>query len=141
MKGHFFTANAMDENGALDELEGRIDVVYVGSFLHLFSWDDQLKVCKRIIKTLRPRKGSTVFGRQTGNLKGHEVPQEISRKHSSVVWRHDVESFTRLWDIAGQETGTKWKTWGMLDEGEGMGPGHWAEEGLRRLRFEVERME
>ena len=46
-----------------------------------------------------------------------------------------------MWDVAGEETDTKWKTWAQLDEGEGMGLGIWSENGLRRLRYEVERLE
>ena len=131
-----------DEDAALDQLQGKIDVVYAASFLHLFGWDDQLRVCKRIIKTLRPTKGSMVFGRQTGNVRGQEVrnPSPVG-SDPKIIWRHSVESFTELWEIAGRETGSKWKVWGDLTSAEGMGPGHWGEDGLRRLRFEVERME
>ena len=143
MKGHLFTANALeDEDAALDKLQGKMDVVYAGSFLHLFSWNDQLKICKRIIKTLKPQKGSLFFGRQTGNVKGREVPNlpSLGRKRP-MVWRHDVESFKKLWDVAGSETGTQWKTWGQLDRGEGMADHNWSEEGMRRFLFEVERVE
>ena len=143
MKAHLFAANALDEHSPLDDLEGKIDIVYAGSFLHLFSWDEQLKACKTMIKTLKPRKGSLVFGRQTGNVKGQEVPRRTSfdKDGGSSIWRHDVESFTKLWDLAGKETGTMWKTWGTLDQAEAMGSGHWAEEGIRQLKFEVERVE
>ncbi len=142
MKGHFYTANALEDGGALDKLEGKIDVVYAASFLHLFGWDDQVKICKRIIKTLKPQKGSMVFGRQTGNVRGREVPNtpRVSNDSAAMIWRHDVGSFARLWDEAGRETGTMWKTWGELDELEGMTTGHWAEEGIRRLKFQVERV-
>ena len=141
-KGHFFTANALEHGGALDELQGKIDVVYAANFLHLFDWDNQMKICKRIIKTLKPQKGSMVFGRQTGNVRGREVPSTPRvGDGSAMIWRHDVESFTRLWNEAGRETGTKWKTWGELDELEGMTSVNWAEEGIRRLRFQVERVE
>ena len=76
MKAHFFTANAIGEDAELDKLQGKIDFVYAASFLHLFAWDDQLEICKRIIKTLKPKKGSLVFGRQLGNLRGHEDEAE-----------------------------------------------------------------
>ncbi|CAF9924009.1 hypothetical protein IMSHALPRED_006057 [Imshaugia aleurites] len=142
MKAHLFTTNVFAEDGPLDKLQGKMDVVYTASFLHLFGWDDQLKICKRIIKTLKPRKGSTVFGRQMGNLKGQEVPNKsVVGQDSSFIWLHDVESFTRLWDTAGRETGTKWKTWGALNDAEGMGTNHWGEKGVQGLRFEAVRVE
>ena len=89
---------------------------------------------------LKPRKGSIIFGRQTGNLKGQEVPGG-SLVSNAVVWRHNVESFSRLWEVAGRETETKWKTWGELDTGDGTGVPSWGEEGFRWFRFEVERVE
>lgn len=144
LKSNLFQANALDEHGPMDKLEGKIDVIYAGSFLHLFSWDDQVKACKAMIKILKPRKGSIVFGRQTGNLKGQEVErrkQNFDHSGGAPLWRHDVESFTKLWDLAGATTGTKWKTWGTLDEAEETGSGHWAEKGIRQLKFEVERVE
>ena len=142
LKGHLFTANALEDDGALDRMMGKFDVVYTTSFLHLFNWDDQVKVYKRIIHVLKPRRGSLVFGRQTGNLMGGEVCNRAAiKKEGTMIWRHDVDSFTRLWNVAGRATGTEWKTWATLDTGEGMGPSHFAEEGLRRLRFEVVRVE
>ena len=139
LEAHLFEANAFDEGGALDDLQAKIDIVHASSFLHLFGWDDQLKLCKRIIKVLKPRKGSLIFGRQTGNLKGQEVPGgSCVGDSNAVVWRHDVESFTKLWEVAGRETETKWKTWGELD---GTGIPNWGEEGFRWFRFEVERVE
>ena len=75
IKAHFVAADAVgEEDEALDQLREKVDVVYAANFLHLFGWEDQLRVCKRIIKTLRPRKGSRVFGTQPGNVKGQEVP-------------------------------------------------------------------
>lgn len=143
IKAHLFTADVFDEHGALNKLEGKIDVIYLASFLHVFSWVDQLKICKRVIKTLKPRKGSTVFGRQLACLKAKEVVTGGMGfdKSGSRWWRHDVESFTKLWDLAGEETGTKWKTWGRLDVDERMGTSSWNDEGTRQLKFEVQRVE
>ena len=144
MGDRFIAADAMAEHSALDELDGKIDVVHTGSFLHLFGWDDQLIICKRIIKMLKPQKGSLVFGRQTGNLKGQKVPNRASvGQDPPMAWRHSVESFRQLWDQAGRETGTKWNTSGeLLDVGAGKARfDQWAEEGIMRLVFEVERVE
>ncbi|KAL6718758.1 hypothetical protein ACLMJK_002992 [Lecanora helva] len=138
MRAKFFSADVFEEPGSLDQLYGKIDVIHAASFLHLFGWDDQLRICKRLIKILKPRKGSLVFGRQTGNIQGREVPPRThALKDGAMIWRHDPQSFQRLWDIAGRETDTRWKTWVELLER----PGHWAEEGIRRLNFEVERLE
>ena len=143
MKAHFFTADVFDENSNLNNIDGQIDVVYLASFLHIFSWDDQLKICKRVVKTLRPQKGSTVFGRMTARVIAGEVRTEGMKfgRDSSAWWRHDVDSFTKLWDLVGQEMGSKWKTWARLDRDEGMGSAAWGEKETRQMKFEVVRVD
>ena len=139
MKAKFFRADIFEEHGLLDEMCGKIDIIHAASFFHLFSLDDQLKICKRVIKILSPRKGSLIFGRQTGNIEGRVVPRKThGLKEQSPIWRHDPESFKKMWDRAGAETGTKWRIWAELAPDR---PDHWAEEGIRRMRYEVERLE
>lgn len=38
MNAHFIKADILDADSALQALHGKIDVVYVGSVLHLFGW-------------------------------------------------------------------------------------------------------
>ena len=92
-----------------------------------------VQVGKRIVKILRPQKGNGVFGRQVGKVKAKAVEKE----RDSRIWRHDAESFRRMWEVVGEETGTRWETWAELDVAEGMGERHWSGEEIRRLRFEV----
>ncbi len=102
----------------------------------IFSWDDQIRVCKRIIKLLKAQKGSVAFGRQIGNVKGQEI--EHTARDGGKIWQHDTSSFGRMWDQAGKETGTSWKTWAELYE---MDKGQtWAVDGSKMLRFEVQRV-
>jgi hypothetical protein len=120
LKATMFAADVFQPDGALGEIEGKIDYVYAGSFLHLFPWDQQVTVYKRIVQILRPQMGSAVFGRQVGALEAKAVERERGR-----IWQHDAESFKRMWEVVGAETGTRWKTWAELDVAEGMGEGHW----------------
>ena len=139
---HFFIADVFEEGGPLDDIEGTIDAIYAGAFLHLFSWDDQIIVCKRMIRILKPRKGSVVFGRQSGNVTAHETVGAINQiKRSGKIWSHNAESMERMWDVAGSETGTKWKTTVQLDEEWEKSRMAWHDDGLRKLVFEIERLE
>lgn len=79
-----------------------------------------------------------VFGRHIGNVKGQKMENSAVRAGSNI-WRHDANSFGRMWDQVGRETGTTWKTWAELydvDEGREK----WAEDGTKLMRFEVERV-
>ena len=139
---HLFAADVFQDGKEWDQVRGKMDIIHAGSFFHIFGWDDQIRICKKTIELLKPRKGSMIFGRQTAGLTGQEVKNAASgNRDASTVWRHNAESFKKLWHAAGQETGTKWKIWAELDMGEGMGPGHWSGPDLRRLRFHVERMD
>jgi hypothetical protein len=51
----------------LSALDGKIHIIYAASFLHLFGYEDQIRVCKRIVKLLKEKKDSVVLGRQVGN--------------------------------------------------------------------------
>ena len=140
MKAKFFAADIFADDDAWKDVEGKMDFIYIGSFLHLFTWDDQIRICRRLVRILKPAPGSIIFGRQTALLKAREVAL-YQDEEGAKTWRHDAESFKRMWDIISRKTGTKWKVWTELDIAEGMGSGHWAGSDMRRLRFEVVREE
>lgn len=120
------------DDGPLAEMEGQLDSVHASLFLHLFGWDRQVEACKRIIGLLKPRSGSMVIGRQTGNVAAHEgyLPTV------GHVWRQSDQSFKKMWQEVGQATETDWSVCTELDEGEG----EHTEPGFRFLTFEVTRV-
>ena len=150
-KAHFFAVDVLRDLGDADEgrectlakLKGEIDFVYAASFFHLFSWDDQVRITKWVVQVLRPRKGSMVFGRQTGIVRGQETERRVRKEKDEgkgPIWRHDVESWKRLWDLVGEATGSKWEVWAELYDSPHTLQ-HWSGEGVRMLRYEVTRLE
>ena len=135
---------AAGEADALRGLDARVDVVYTASFLHLFGWAEQVAVGRRVVRLLRG-KGSVVFGRQVGSVRAGAYERRAGLGGS--VYRHDGESFRRMWRQIGRETGTEWRVEVQMEEGAGWGGGRektdeegrrWNDEFTRRLRFEVE---
>ncbi|KAL9005350.1 MAG: hypothetical protein Q9188_001866 [Gyalolechia gomerana] len=61
-------ADIFRDDGPLTEMEGTMDFVHASLFLHLFNWDKQVEACKQIVKLLKPLPGTTILGRQTGNV-------------------------------------------------------------------------
>jgi len=47
-----------------------------------------------------------VLGRQLGTIKPGEYP---GRRDGVTRYRHDPESFQKMWDVIGEKTGTKWR--------------------------------
>ncbi|KAK7963992.1 Methyltransferase [Apiospora saccharicola] len=84
----------------LADYRGKVDVVYLGSFLHLFSEPQQRTVVKQLRRLLRPCAGSMVFGRNLGAVKGGPFRME------SIGWdlyRHDPETIANLFQSSCDE--------------------------------------
>jgi SAM-dependent methyltransferase len=126
LKSKFLVGDVFDASSPLSELNGKIDIIYAASFLHLFSYEDQIKVCKRIVKLLKEKKDSVVLGRQIGH---ENAGQQANRNDPTKTrWRHNEESFKRMWDEVGQSTASKWRVEVSSERWAGE-----SEDGARRL--------
>lgn len=86
----------------LVEYRGKVDIVYLGSFLHLFSERQQRVVIRQLRRLLRPCAGSIVFGRNLGSGKGGPFRME------SIGWdlyRHDPQTIVDLFQSSHEEDG------------------------------------
>ena len=111
LKSRFIAADIFDSKSALQELEGKIDIVDASSFFHLFNWDDQKQIAHSVVKLMRPQKNSLLVGRQAGHVK----PGEYARMNGQGTrWRHDIESWQRLWTEVGEEMGVKFEVDGSM---------------------------
>ena len=149
LKSHFMTGDVFDEHSRLKELNGNIDIIHAGSFFHLFDWNQQVQVAKRMVEILRPRAGSLVLGRQVGNMTAGEFLHRTNEK--GTMYRHNEQSLERMWKEVGEVTRTEWKVKARLDtiwQGhpalekgrEWTGEQSWQDKESRRLTFEVERL-
>ncbi|KAN0112694.1 hypothetical protein V8E51_005645 [Hyaloscypha variabilis] len=107
------------------------------SFLHLFGYDDQIRVCKRIVKLLK-EKDSVVLGRQVGSSNaGNQTP---SNDPTRTRWRHNEETFKKMWEEVGKLTESTWRVEVSSEPwaGEGdHGPQGGNDPSTLRLRFAV----
>jgi SAM-dependent methyltransferase len=140
LKSKFIVADIFDPNSGLKEIDGNIDIIYAGSFIHLFGYEQQVEVCVRIAKLLREKPGSLLVGRQIGHLNAGVMPHRMDKEHK--MFRHNPDSFQKLWDEVGEKTGTKWRVEGKMTEVDfGEDQKGWRnDEGLRRLSFSVFRL-
>ncbi|KAI2463316.1 hypothetical protein F4781DRAFT_440660 [Annulohypoxylon bovei var. microspora] len=68
LKARLVTGDVFDDN-FLAEFRGKIDIIFVGSFLHLFTYEQQVKIMAHVTKLLRNQKGSMIFGRHMATAK------------------------------------------------------------------------
>lgn len=135
----FIEADILSENLALVPLKKKVDIVSVLQVLHSWDWDAQVKVAKVLSTFTKP--GSLVVGNQIANPNAHEV---TLKSIGVPMWRHNPESFEKLWVQVGSETGTKWETQSWMRTFEEMSwdpkDGAWMEEGVGIIEFVVKRV-
>lgn len=145
LKAHFLEADVFEvddeaEGGKeLRNLDGTIDIIHAASFLHLFSWDEQVQAGMRMVRLMT--EDSLVLGRQAGSSEPGEYERRTYK--SGTRYLHDPDSFQKLWDVIGEKTGTKWKVIAELRKVPGWQRGEQEEyaEDSRLMLFEVHRLE
>jgi len=135
---HFMQADIFDPEGPLKELEGKVDIVQIGLFLHLWDLEGQTRACERIVGLLKQEKGVLVTGQQVGAIE----PVQMHPESGAMMYKHNVESFERMWREVGIRTGSEWLVRARLDAGLGIEEKKrtWDDPNTRRLVFEVERL-
>lgn len=138
LKSTFIAADIFDTSSNLKSLDDKIDIVYIGAFLHLFNYEEQATVCKRLVTLLRAKPGSVIVGSQVGHLKPGERVHEANK--SQKMWSHNAKSFSEMWDEVGLATNSKWR----VEAVEGSIPmnlnndrGRWHDPDVIRLIFTV----
>jgi hypothetical protein len=132
-----------DSKAPLGELYGKLNIIYTGSFFHLFSYERQLAVAELVVKLLASVPGSTLIGRQVGNLTPGSFT--VGGPNGEVVspFRHNEESWKAFWDEVGEKTGTKWDVKVEMYEhmfGFGDAEQKLSDQGIRRMAFVVTRL-
>ncbi|OBU01593.2 hypothetical protein VE01_00565 [Pseudogymnoascus verrucosus] len=140
LKASFLTGDVFDPFSELGKLDKKVDILHAGLFFHLFSYDQQIEVAKKIVKLMRPVKGSLLLGWQVGSL---DVGVLQSSDGATILYRHDEESWAGLWREVGEQTGVKFVVESQLVEGaryfirDGQPAEPWVED-PKRLMFSWE---
>ncbi|KAM0520714.1 hypothetical protein ACHAPE_003112 [Trichoderma viride] len=103
----FIAADIFDDSSLLVELTGKMNIIYVGDFFHLFSLEEQEKAATRVAHLLAPQSGSLIIGRQSGS----ETAEEYSRAGDTSRRKHfqrNPQSWKELWARIGEKSGTRW---------------------------------
>ena len=80
--------------GFIADLNGHVTVIHIASVFHLFSWNGQLALARRLNKLLASGSESMIVGSQLGVKPGGELAE-------SQVFRQDAETFKHLWESVG----------------------------------------
>lgn len=117
LQSKFVNADIFDDNSELVRcLSNNVDIINAASFFHLFSWDNQLLVGKRLVGLLRDQPDSLIIGRQVGRI---DPIDPDDKENAPGHYRHDESSWRRLWEQIGRETNTNWEVSAWLEEWRG----------------------
>jgi hypothetical protein len=132
--------------------EGRFSIIHAGLFLHLFSWDQQIQVCEKIVRLTKQTKGSLFVGEmvgcQGGGIRGEGKDATFWPKGGErTQFLHDGETLKQMWDEVAKKTSTvaQWKinaNFRLRDEqksDESASCAFFVGEGIGWLTFSVER--
>lgn len=139
LKTKFIAGDVLDPDASIKQLDGKIDIIHAAAFFHLFNWDGQVRIAKRFVSLLNPEAGVLVIGQQLANVEAGEY--SFSGK---MRYRHNDESFKRMWKLVGDETGTNWQVDARISESELLKKHsslfEWAPPGSCALSFTVRRL-
>ena len=102
---HFLApADAFDTSAdnALARLDGKCAIVHASAVFHLFNYDDQVFLAKRIVKLLQSRPGALILGHHNANRNPGEYSSRPGHR-SETLFRHDEASWKSLWERVGKE--------------------------------------
>lgn len=106
LEAHFIAADIFAKDSPLQDLYGTIDIIHASSFVHLFDWDLQVEVLKIAISLLKPVKGSLMLGRHMGDVEAGVKP---GLTPDQKMYRHNEDSWRKIWQLISEQTGTQWK--------------------------------
>jgi SAM-dependent methyltransferase len=100
LRTKFLVADIFDSSSPLKDLQGIIDIVYAGSFFHLWGLQQQKEVSKAVALLHCPRPGSMIIGRQIGAVEAGEKTSA-----TGTMFRHNPDSLKKLWKEIGDDLG------------------------------------
>lgn len=140
LKSKLISCDVFAPNKKLDALEGKIDIIHAASFFHLFTWDEQVTIGHLVVKLLKQQKNSLIVGRHVGYVKGRVLPS--TSRPNKAIFRHDNDTWKKLWKQIGDETGTEWEADSSLEDWRlRFGKDQtYREDGAMRMIFSVRRL-
>lgn len=93
----------------VQELSGKMQVIFASSLLHMWDYEEQLLVVKRLVDICLDQPGVMITGRQLGSHLGGRYPMTgMSRDENAKNYRHNEQTIRGLWHEIGEVTGTQW---------------------------------
>lgn len=98
----------LNQNLIPERINGTLDIVWTSNVLHLFSWDKQIAALTMMLKLLTESSDPLIAGRFMGHAISGVHKFGFGGKEESQ-YRHNGESFKKLFQTACDELGQVWE--------------------------------
>lgn len=105
LKSRFLVQNFFEDTSEIMNLEKDVKIINSGMFMHLWDWENQVQVGKRMIHLLAPERGAIITGLHFGS-RSSGMWEAVK---DSPMFVHSERTLKDLWDQCAQETGTSWE--------------------------------
>ena len=86
--------------GLLAPFAARVNILHISAVFHLFSYNDQVEVGRRILSLMCPPRAdapaAVILGCQTAHAMGKEYPQRINGRGEGL-FRHSAATWEAMW--------------------------------------------
>jgi hypothetical protein len=95
-ESQLIAADILDKKSALFvRLQGKLNIVYISLFLHVFDWDKQVTVLENVLDLLAATPGSLIVCRVIA-CRDQAV---LNKTHERMpYYYHDLASWNKLWE-------------------------------------------
>ncbi|KAB8265373.1 hypothetical protein BDV32DRAFT_134646 [Aspergillus pseudonomiae] len=98
----FLIQSFFDDTALFRQVMGQVSVVNSGYFMHLWDWDGQIKIGRRMMELL-PTAGGLVTGVHFGSKRsGRWIPHG-----GKEMFLHDTDTLTAMWTEIGEMSGVR----------------------------------
>jgi hypothetical protein len=96
-------ADILDKDSALfAQLQGKLNIVYISLFLHVFDWEKQVTVLENVLDLLAANPGSLIVCRVIA-CRDQAI---LNKMHERMpYYYHDLASWNKLWEEIRARTG------------------------------------
>jgi hypothetical protein len=106
--GTFVAADVFDLDSMLRQFQDKVDMIWTSNMLHLFTWDQQVKIIGTMLKLLKSSPDPMIAGRFMGHSAAGEYAMR-SKEQVQSIYRHNDQSFEQMFQASCDALVEEWE--------------------------------
>jgi hypothetical protein len=114
LNSQFLVQSFFEDTPEITALAKAVKIMNSGYFMHMWGWDKQVEIAKRMIHLLSSEKGAIV----TGVHFGSQSPGKWAAAKNKQMFLHNSDTLNELWQQCARETATSWDFRCVIEDDE-----------------------